>query len=431
MKTGVLRDFIQVILQEGSGNLSDEQTDAALDLISNLISSSPQFKGKVYLAGGAVRDELMGKTSHDIDIVVALKDGGIKLAEWLAQRVRTKHRPTIFKKFGTAMLPMDGVEHNGVDLSGVEIEMVQTRSEKYDPDSRKPSTSFGTIEQDVMRRDLTINSLLKDLTTGEVLDLTGKGMQDIKDGTVRTPMDPNETFDDDPLRILRAVRFASRYDFEMTEEIQQAMIDNADRLKIISKERIRDELGKILTGTNPEVGMKLLIDHDLIQYVVPELVGKESQISNLRFPSSDLMPNVAKLLSLAADQALSSAKQLRFSNEEAKQIMTLANFRNQMIQDPSDQHILKSSLPVYSSGAGGYVLDVIDDLPAKHNAEALDEFLGVEPTLFFTGGDLLKTFELKPGPQIGEIIKLQQDLWYEDPTISRQAVQSKIENYLS
>jgi tRNA nucleotidyltransferase/poly(A) polymerase len=431
MKTSVLRDYIQIILQEGSGNLSDEQTDAALDLISSLISSSSQFRGKVYLAGGAVRDELMGKTSHDIDIVVALKDGGIKLAEWLAQRMGTKRGPVTFEKFGTAMLSLDGIEHNGIDLSGVEIETVQTRAEKYDPDSRKPSTSFGTIEQDVMRRDLTINSLLKDLTTGKVLDLTGKGMQDIKDGTVRTPMDPNETFDDDPLRILRAIRFASRYDFHMTDEIKQAMIDNADRLKIISKERIRDELGKILTGTNPEVGMKLLIDHDLVRYVVPELVGKETQITGLRFTSSDLVPNMALLLSLTGDQVMSSAKQLRFSNEEAKQIMALANFRNQMIQDPSSKNILKSSLPVYSSGGGDYAMDVIDDLPSKRDAEALNEFLGVEPTLFFPGGDLLKAFDLKPGPQIGEIIKLQQEMWYENPAVTQADVRSKIENYLS
>jgi len=431
MKTSVLRNYIQVILKEGSGDLTDEQSNAALDLISNLISSSSQFRGKVYLAGGAVRDEIMGKTSHDIDIVVALKDGGIKLAEWLSQRARTKHRPTIFERFGTAMLSMDGVEHNGVDLSGVEIEMVQTRAEKYDPESRKPSTSFGTIEQDVMRRDLTINSLLKDLTTGEVLDLTGKGLQDIKDGTVRTPMDPNETFDDDPLRILRAVRFTSRYDFHMTEELAAAMVNNADRLKIISKERIRDELGKILTGANPEKGMELLVDHDLIRYVVPELVGKENQLTNLRFTGSDLITNMAKLLSLTNDQAMSSAKQLRFSNEEAKQIMTLANFRNQMIQDPSNKNILKSSLPVYASGGGDYVLDVIDDLPSKRDAEALSEFLGVEPTLFFSGGDLLKTFELKPGPQIGEIIKLQQELWYENPAVTQAEVRSKIENYLS
>ena len=98
---------------------------------------------------------------------------------------------------------MNGSAITEVQIDGVEIEMVQTRAEKYDPSSRKPETTFGTIEQDVMRRDLTINSLLKDLTTGEILDLTGKGMQDIKDGTIRTPDDPQVIFDDDPLRILR------------------------------------------------------------------------------------------------------------------------------------------------------------------------------------------------------------------------------------
>ena len=429
METLVLRKFIQKVLNEGSSEMADDQSSAALDLISKHVASSSRFSGKVYLAGGAVRDEIMGKSSHDLDIVVELEGGGIELANWLSKKLNTTHSPTIFERFGTAMLSLDGVEHKGIDLSGVEIEMVQTRSEKYDPDSRKPSTAFGSIEQDVMRRDLTINSLLKDLTTGEVLDLTGKGIQDIKDGTVRTPTDPNVTFDDDPLRILRAIRFTSRYDFHMTEEIKEAMINNAHRLKIISKERIKDELGKILTGPNPELGIQSLIDYDLLRFVLPTLVGKESQISTLTF-SKDLIPNIAKLLSLTSNQAMSTSKQLKFSNKEAKQITTLANFRNQMISDSSNKNILKSSLPVFSSGAGDYILTVVDGLPVKNKIKALDEFLGVEPTLFFTGGDLLKNFKMKPGPQVGELIKLQQELWYDNPAISIEEVRKKIENYL-
>lgn len=429
MKLHALKSLIKDILLEGSGSISDNQVNAAVDLISGLISNTSQFRGKVYIAGGAVRDEIMGKTSHDIDIVVAKRNGGIELAEWLFQKLRLKHRPVTYPKFGTAMLSLDGVVHNDISLDGVEIEMVQTRAEKYDPNSRKPETTYGTIEQDVERRDLTINSLLKDLTTGKILDLTGKGIQDIKDGTIRTPMDPNATFDDDPLRILRAVRFASRYNFHMTEEIKEAMILNADRLKIISKERIRDELGKILTGANPENGLKLLVDLDLMRFVVPALVGKESEILQLKF-SGDLIPDMARLLSLTSNQAMSSAKQLRFSNEESKQITTLSNFRNQLLEDPSNKNILKSSLPVFSSGAGDHLLTVVDDLSASRLVKEVEEFLGVEPTLFFSGGDLLNSFDLKPGPKIGELVKLQQELWYENPDITMEEVRTKIENYL-
>ena len=427
----ILNAFIREILLEGSGNsLPDAQSKAAVDLLSELVSGTSQFRGKVYIAGGAVRDEVMGKTSHDIDIVVAKKNGGIELAEWLYQRLRLSHRPVTYPKFGTAMLSLDGVTHNGVELDGVEIEMVQTRAEKYDPGSRKPETTYGTIEQDVLRRDLTINSLLKDITTGEILDLTGKGLQDIKDGTIRTPDDPNVIFDDDPLRILRAIRFTSRYDFHMTKEIQEAIIDNADRLKIVSKERVRDELGKILTGSNPETGLKLLVDHDLVRYVVPALVGSEAEITKLKLPGSELIPNIATLLSLTSDQAMSSAKQLRFSNEEAKQITTLANFRNQMMKDSSNKNVLKSALPVFKANAGDYIFDVVRGLAVENSIKQNEEFLGKEPMLFFTGGELLKQFNLRPGPQVGELVKLQQELWYENPNISKEEVAKAIKNNL-
>jgi len=429
--SNVVRDYIQAVLAEGGNQtLSDKQINAAVDLISGMVSGSSQFRNKAFIAGGAVRDEIMGKTSHDIDIVVALPGGGIKLAEWLHSRLQLSHRPVTFPKFGTAMINLDGVTHNDVDLSGVEIEMVQTRAEKYDPSSRKPTTAYGTLEQDVERRDLTINSLLKDLTTGEILDLTGKGLQDIKDGTIRTPMDPNVTFDDDPLRILRAVRFTSRYDYHMTEEISKAIMDNADRLSIISKERIRDELGKILTGSNAEVGVKLLVDLDLVQHIIPQLVGKEQEMTRLKF-SENLIPAMAILLSLTGDQVASVAKSLRFSNEESKQIKALSNFRNQMFEDDSNKNMLKSSLPVFSSGAGDFLGDVIYDSSASGKLSSLDEFLGEEPALFFTGGDLLKIFELRPGPQIGELVSLQQELWYENPEITREEVQKKIESYLT
>ena len=136
------------------------------------------------------------------------------------------------------------------------------------------------------------------------------------------------------------------------------------------------------------------------------------------------------LLSLTNDQEMSTANALRFSNDESKQILSLANFRNQVIKDDSNKNILKSALPVFSNNAGEFLEDVVVDLPIKEKLSELDEFLGQEPTLFLAGGDLIKQFDLKPGPAIGELVRLQQDLWYENPAITKEEVHAEIQNNL-
>jgi hypothetical protein len=136
------------------------------------------------------------------------------------------------------------------------------------------------------------------------------------------------------------------------------------------------------------------------------------------------------IASLSADQAGSIAKGLRFSNDETKQISTLASFRHQMIEDSSSKNVLKSALPVFKAGAGEYIFDIVKGLPASNGVKQNEEFLGKEPMLFFTGGDLLKQFELKPGPQVGQLVKLQQELWYENPNITKEEVAQAIKNNL-
>ena len=245
---------------------------AALDFLQQQVKSS-RWKGKVYLAGGAVRDELLGLPIKDIDLVVDMPNGGIEFAKWLTKKlgVYTNGNPVIFPKFGTAKFNLRGVSHKGVDISSVDIEVVMPRTEKYTYGSRKPEVGQGTMAQDVERRDFTVNTLIKDLTTGEIQDLTGMGRKDIETGIIRTPLDPDVIFRDDPLRMLRAVRFTVKYKWKLPLFMIKGIARSAHMLNTISQERIRDELDKMLVTGSPAQAIRILQVTGLSKYVMPEL----------------------------------------------------------------------------------------------------------------------------------------------------------------
>ena len=224
-----------------------------------------EFEGHVMTVGGCVRDELMGLEIKDIDMCVSLPCGGIRFAEWLEAKGLTTKGVTVYPTFGTAMLHMKA-------FPDVELEFVQTRKEKYiDHSCRNPQTAFGTIEDDCMRRDLTINALYCNVSTDEIIDITGNGVNDIRDHIIRTPAAPDLTYDDDPLRILRGIRFASRYGWDIEAETMAGMKRNVFRLEIITKERIHDEFCKMLTCKHPVMAMELLRETGAMHYVIPEL----------------------------------------------------------------------------------------------------------------------------------------------------------------
>lgn len=181
--------------------------ELVLQFIGNLIQGSP-FEGKVFLAGGAVRDEMLGLAVKDIDLVVNLPDGGIAFAEWVARETGSFKQginPVIFPNFGTAKFNLRGVVCDGEDLSEIDIEAVMPRTEVYVESSRKPEVQYGTLKKDAERRDFTVNSLMKNVSNGEILDLTGMGVPDIKKGIVRTVLEPDLIFREDPLRMLRSL----------------------------------------------------------------------------------------------------------------------------------------------------------------------------------------------------------------------------------
>lgn len=241
-----------------------EHYHKVVDYLRDIIAGT-QWEGHVYTVGGCCRDEVLGDEIKDIDLAVELPGGGIDFAQWLYEHGLALKEPVTFPTFGTAMLRLS-------EFPDDEIEIVQTRAEKYtDRTRRDPTTVFGSIEADCRRRDLTINALYYDISAGRMLDIIGTGVDDIHNKIIRTPSDPDETFDDDPVRILRAVRLAARYDWPIENSTFEAMKRNASRLEIVRKERMQAEVMKMLAGPHPAPAMELLRKCDAMPYVFPEL----------------------------------------------------------------------------------------------------------------------------------------------------------------
>jgi len=217
-----------------------------------------------YVIGGFVRDFILKRgTAKDID-VVAIGDG-IKLAKEVAKNLPNKPKVQVFKTYGTAMLRYNDIE----------IEFVGARKESYTEDSRNPSVENGTLQDDQNRRDFTINALALSLSAtnfGDLLDPFG-GVNDLEKKIIRTPLNPDITYSDDPLRMMRAIRFATQLEFTIEEKSLKAISDNCDRIKIITKERIVTELNKILESKTPSIGFLLLEKTKLLQYILPEITA--------------------------------------------------------------------------------------------------------------------------------------------------------------
>ncbi len=215
-----------------------------------------------YVIGGWVRDLILHRPCKDIDIVAM--GSGIELAERVAKRLGEGYYVNVYKNFGTAQLVFEEYD----------IEFVGARKESYRAESRKPIVENGTLEDDQNRRDFTINALaisLNGASYGELLDPFG-GYKDMEEQVIRTPLNPDITYSDDPLRMMRAIRFATQLDYVIVEESLVSIARNKERIKIISKERITDELNKIIMAKKPSIGFKLLFDTGLLPFIFPQMV---------------------------------------------------------------------------------------------------------------------------------------------------------------
>jgi tRNA nucleotidyltransferase/poly(A) polymerase len=269
------------------------QAQILLSEVAKNIPNGHVLKGKSYIVGGTVRDEMLGIIPKDIDAVIEYPDGGLVFGDYVTSILGLK--PPIDKGYGVYAVILKDLIYKGqtYNVDGIEIEAVQTRKEQYRTGSRKPEVAFGTLQDDVMRRDFTVNSLLKKMeagpvispdvlaekiSNGDIVDLTGMGLKDIEDGIIRTPSDPNPIFEDDALRMLRGVRFAVKHGWTMTDEVKEAIRNNIHNLSNTSAERFRGEIDKIAGYGKMHEAIPLMEELDLLEPILPEmhaLIGVE------------------------------------------------------------------------------------------------------------------------------------------------------------
>ena len=400
------------------------------------------------LVGGCVRDELLGRPCHDVDVVVeGPTDGALRLAVRFAELAGAPP-PALFPRFGTAHVVV------GAD----EFEFVSARAESYSPDSRKPDVRPATLAEDVRRRDFTVNALLRTLD-GDVVDLVG-GLADMEARVLRTPVDPYRTVNDDPLRMLRAVRFGVQLDFELAPELLEAMRAMRERARPpqLSAERVRDELVKMLLSPDPRRALELLDATGLLEVVLPELAackGVEQNEHHL-YPvfehtlavvagvPADLTLRLAALFhdvgkpstadgaghfygheDVSASMARVALRRLRFSDRQADDVVTLVELHMVPMRYRSDwgngslRRLVRAAGPLLGSlmvlaradaGASAH-----PDREQHHELERrLAAVQVVEPArlapLPVNGHDVMRECDLPPGPRVGRMLKQLQEL---------------------
>lgn len=258
-------------------------SDKELFILKKVANAAAELGSPCWLIGGFVRDKIIGRQTKDADIVCI--GDGIALANKVAERFNPKPSVAFFKTFGTAQIKLysenkpdidfESPEPGDLSSDAFEIEFVGARKESYHRDSRKPEVEPGTLEDDQNRRDFTINALAISLNREDYGNLIDpfNGIADLEKRIIKTPLEPAETFSDDPLRMMRAIRFATQLNFEIAEETFKAIKEHAGRIRIVSQERITDELNKIVLSPVPSMGFDLLSKSGLLQIIFPEMMA--------------------------------------------------------------------------------------------------------------------------------------------------------------
>jgi poly(A) polymerase len=463
-----------MVNQDNSVENSIKST-ALLNALQSTIQGT-EWEGKVFVAGGWVRDKLRGHPSKDIDLVVTSPNGGVEFAAWICRKfgVFSAGNPVLFPRFGTAKFNLRGLNWRGVDIGDIDIEAVMPRSEVYEEGSRKPEVNFASLREDAERRDFTINSLMWNVSTGEVLDLTKRGYDDLKDNIIRSAIPADEIFAADPLRMLRAIRFAVRFDAEIDGELIERMYEMPERINDISFERIQEELCKILVSRTPSRAFRLLQMTDLLKQFLPELdickgvtqnhYHKDDVFDHILAvvdgSANDLVVRLACLFhdigkpavrevdetgkvhfhdheNVGAEITRTAMERLRFSNEMTNAVVLLV--QNHMRLKKSGEWGEKATpktLRKIRRDLGDLLEPLLLVMDADNKAHATghtlenqidgirDRFtlLQNEPVkvkLPVNGNDVMEITGLDPGPIIKTLLGVVEEAWLDNPEISR------------
>lgn len=380
----------------------------------------------IYAVGGFVRDLIINREPNDLDIMVETDNGGIEFAQLLSNKLNLSE-PVIFERFGTAKLTVENRE----------IEFIMPRKEYYDENSRNPDTEIGSLRQDALRRDFTVNALFLRLNDMELVDLTGLGLEDIKNKIIRVTDESasDVIFEQDPLRILRAVRQSFQLDFEIESKTYSSMKKNIERIKIVSPERIRDEINKMLVLDNPSKAFDMLKSIGLFSVIFPELDYNvfEKTKKNLDEIPNELVLKLAILLYQVQDFEPVLIR-LKYSKEIIKRVSLLIEglqYVQLYKKQWTDYEIRKFEKKYrnitadlknlcFSLGMKG-----TDGLFERIYVMSLDNNLVPEKDMF-DGNELIQIFNKPSGKWISNVKSYIEQLQYNNPKITKDEIIKEI-----
>lgn len=412
------------------------QVDPALEEVG---AAAEAIGARAWAVGGYVRDRLLGRDHPDLDVVV--EDGrGLELAQAFAERVGVRP-PALFPRFGTAQVNWDGRL----------VEFASARAESYARDSRKPDVRPATLDEDLLRRDFTVNTLLMDWA-GNVEDRLGAGLRDLEARLLRTPRDPRHTFDDDPLRMLRGIRLAAQLGFQLAPDLLPAMRELRERARppVLSPERVAEELRKMLVSPRPGLAIDLLQQAGLLEVLVPELEAMRGveqggwhhadvyrhTLEALEMTPADLTVRLAALFhdagkpataaadgsfighdAVGADVTRAALQRLKFPHAEADRVARVVRLHMRPVyydsswSDAAIRRLARDAGDVVDSLLAVARADIrasdypepekVDELAARVHRALTEEPERVRPQV--SGEDVMRVLGIPPGPRVGEV----------------------------
>lgn len=382
------------------------------------IIKDTEFENNVFAVGGCCRDILLNMPIKDMDLVVSLENGGIKFAEWLEKSGYTHGTIVTYPRYGTAMFRLK-------EFPDEELEVVHTRTEVYTENSRKPDTAYGSLKQDCMRRDLTINAIYDDISNDKMLDICGTSFDDIKNKIIRTPCDPDQTYIDDPLRIMRCVRFANRFNWQIEEKTAASMIANIGRLSVISKERINDEFCKIIKD-NP-IGFLSLLTINANKYIFPNIVTtSDNFMIGIGSIGKYSLPIKLAFFGYFNPDMESDMRTLKFSCDDIKHVMDIVNLTKLLsnVKNIRDRREFCYKCKTINRYQEVVILSQIIESATFDKWELQSDMIGYK--LPVTGDDIMSVLNIGPCKRIKEVQDILMEFVFQNGAVDKSILIDEI-----